>query len=101
MGLNSIIVRNYSIILYLIEGGDSLLEWVECVGCSGCCKLSSQGLQLDHQTGVQRLQERRLRLLLLHLQTLYQLLQLQHRVYKNRPNISVLITAQPGISVSF
>lgn len=67
----------YVCLLHLVEGGDSLLERVECVGRCGGCELSGQGLQLNHQAGIQRLQERRLRLL--HLQTLYQLLQLQNR----------------------
>lgn len=65
----------------LVKGGNPLLQRVERVGCCGRSELCGQGLQLHHQTCIQRLQQRRLRLLLLHLQALNQLLQLHTHIH--------------------
>lgn len=63
---------------YLVERGDPLLQGVETVGRCRSRELRRQRLQLHHQPGVQGLQQGRLELLLLlHLHTLDQLLQLQ------------------------
>lgn len=68
---------------YLVEGGNPLLQGVEAVGGGGCSELGCQGLQLHHEAGIQGLQKGRLGLLLLHLQALYQLLQLQNKSAEN------------------
>lgn len=59
-----------------------MLEGVETVGSGRSRELRRQCLQLHHQAGVQGLQQGRLELLLLllHLHTLDQLLQLQQAV---------------------
>ena len=76
---NSVVANNVSVHVggYLVKGRDPLLQRVQAVGGGGGRELGRERLQLDHQARVQRLQQGRLGLLLLHLQTLHQLLQLQ------------------------
>lgn len=73
-----------ALISHLVEGGDPLLQGVELhgIGRGGCSELGRQRLQLNHQSGIQRLKQRWLGLLLLHLQALHQLLELFTQIHK-------------------